>query len=344
MNRDVTVIHLLPCDGIGGVEIAANTMRRISVESIDFDVKYILSEFYDTKSRKIYNPFYFLLSSIHLIRACPDVLIVSLWRAYVVGVIVKVFKPRIRLVTFLHLAKDVHVVDRMATVAAMRVSDEVWADSLQTLGQRLDGVRHRKSRVISFVTKRITPLECKGVRDIFIYWGRINEQKNLCRALRLFKAIRSRRPAAKYIIIGPDGGALCDIQRRCTSLGLEESVHFVGSCSFEEIRRYANGASFYLQTSLVEGMAMSVVEAMQLGLVPIVTPVGEIESYARNKQNAVVVTDDDVAVADVIALLTDDHRYQGMRQEAISTWKNQPLYKDSVLDACRDMFEMEDIS
>ena len=340
----ISVIHLVPNDGVGGVEVAAKSLGSWRDKNIDFKLQYVFPFFLKPKSIFLYNPLYSLLSAIHLIRARPDVLIVSLWKAYVVGVIVKVFKPRIRLVTFLHSAKDVHVVDRMATVAAMRVSDEVWADSLQTLRQRLHGVRYEKSRVISFVTRRLTPLECKGVGDIFIYWGRINEVKNLGRALRLFKAIRSRRPAAKYIIIGPDGGALCDIQRLCASLGLEESVHFVGSCSFQEIRNYANGASFYLQTSLFEGMAMSVVEAMQLGLVPIVTPVGEIESYARNKQNAVVVTDDDVAVADVIALLTDDYRYQGMRREAISTWKNQPLYKDSVLDACSDMFEMEDIS
>ena len=44
------------------------------------------------------------------------------------------------------------------------------------------------------------------------------------------------------------------------------------------IKKLAN-ASFYLQTSKFEGFAMSVVESMMMGLVPVVTPVGEIGRY-----------------------------------------------------------------
>jgi len=337
------VIHLLPCDGVGGVEMAANTMKSLREESCHFKVEYAFPGFYDSGSRKVYNPLFLVLAARHIIKANPDVLVVSLWRSCIVALIVKALRPSVKLVTFLHSAEDVHIVDRIATVAAVKMSDEVWADSRQTLKKRLDGIQYGTGRVISFVTRRIVPLEKRKVEPVFIYWGRINQQKQLGRALRIFDAIRLKQPFARYVVIGPDGGALDEMRALCTSLGLDHSVKFVGSCSFQEIQRYASEASFYLQTSLVEGMAMSVVEAMQLGLVPIVTPVGEIEQYARHGENAVVVTDDDKVCADVLALLHDEERYQNMRQQAIDTWLNQPLYKDSVLSACRDLLGMERI-
>ena len=47
-------------------------------------------------------------------------------------------------------------------------------------------------------------------------------------------------------------------------------------------------------------MAFSVVEAMQLGLVPVVTAVGEIRAYCHNGQNAVRIETDEQAVEDVL--------------------------------------------
>jgi glycosyltransferase involved in cell wall biosynthesis len=120
-------------------------------------------------------------------------------------------------------------------------------------------------------------------------------------------------------------------------LGLGDAVQLLGGMDFSAIRLVADEASFYLQTSVLEGMAMSVVEAMQLGLVPVVTPVGEIAHYSHHGENAVVVTDDVAAVADVLALLEDDERYQAMRKQAMATWADKPLYKDSVLAACREV-------
>jgi FixJ family two-component response regulator len=64
--------------------------------------------------------------------------------------------------------------------------------------------------------------------------------------------------------------------------------------------------------------------------------VGEIAHYARHRENAIFVMDDSAAVGDVLALLIDDARYAVMRQGAVATWVNRPLYKDSMLAACRE--------
>ena len=86
---------------------------------------------------------------------------------------------------------------------------------------------------------------------------------------------------------------------------------------------------------------MSVVEAMQLGLVPVVTPVGEIGRYCRAWENAIVVQDVAEAAAEVLALLHDPHKARSMGNAAMATWRGQPLYRDAVAAACRRLISQE---
>ena len=191
--------------------------------------------------------------------------------------------------------------------------------------------------MISFVTERFPPLPVQSVRPVFVFWGRIHAQKGLDRALGIFSKVHAQQPSARFIVISPDGGDLNRIQNLVDVLGLGGAVQFMKGLDFSGIQQIARQASFYLQTSETEGMAMSVVESMQLGLVPVVSPVGEIANYARHGENAVVVTDDSAAVSDVMNLVDDDLRFQALRQRAIATWANQPIYKDSVVAACREI-------
>ena len=89
-------------------------------------------------------------------------------------------------------------------------------------------------------------------------------------------------------------------------------MSIVGPKPQEEIRAVAREASFYLQTSVDEGTAPSVVKAMQSGLVPIVTPAGEIARYCRDGENAVVIRDKETAIRAVFALLSVPDHYRAM--------------------------------
>lgn len=332
------VVHLIPYEGIGGVERAAATMRNISSEDIDFRVETIFPPSAAKSRWVIWNVWHFLRSAMSLWRTRPTVLIVSLWRAYSVGIVVKLLRPKIRLVAFLHFPHDVHGLDFFLTRFAALLACEVWADSRETLLKRLSTMPGSKGRVISFVTECITPVvDQRPVRPVFIFWGRIHPQKSLQRAVRLFASIFTFKPEARFVVIGPDGGDLATVKHLVSDLGLSRAVTFLGAMSFSTIRSESASASFYLQTSDLEGMAMSVVEAMQLGLVPVVTPVGEIAHYCLDGYNSVVVQDDLMAAAEVFAMLNNNALFQRVRANAMDTWYNKPLYKDSVIAACRDI-------
>lgn len=330
------VVHLIPYDGIGGVEAAARTMAGVRHASIDFRLRYLFPDVHCRAQRsRTFNLLQIWAVARALAAEAPDVLIVSLWRSAIAGILVRLFNPRVKLVVFLHNSVDAHRVDFLATRLAIALSHEVWSDSQASVAKRFRKPPKAKLRTISFLAHRIAPDPSpKPVAPSFAYWGRLSAQKNLARALTLFSAIRRQRPDASFLVIGPDGDEAPRIKALVQELGLSGAVRLVGPLPFAKICEQVQGACFYLQTSVYEGMAMSVVEAMQLGLVPVVTPVGEIASYCRDGGNAVLVVNDESAVVTVDRLLADPAAYGALRRQAVQEWLGKPLYRDSVLAAC----------
>lgn len=329
------VLHVIPYDGIGGVEIAAKSMGSVRQGRIDFSLNFI---FQNIECRKdVWRTFNVLkiISAARIISNFnADVIVVSLWRSSIVGLIAKLLNKEVKLITFLHSTQNEHFLDYFFTKMSMRFSDAVWVDSVGTMLTRVPLKYQARCRVISFVTCRLKPSAMAQVHPAFIFWGRLTENKGITRAINIFAGIYRLNQKAIFWIIGPDGGALAELKALRLSLGLEDAVFFMGQATHDEIVQYASSASFYLQTSEYEGMAMSVVESMQLGLVPVVTPVGEIGSYCIDGKNAVMVKADQQAVDDVMTILEDEARYKILRNNAIATWADCLLYRDSVLAAC----------
>jgi len=341
------IVHLIPYDAIGGVEIAAKSVPTGNAETLQFERQYLV-RMSDTipevgehhgpvgtanSPRAYWHAFW------RLHRHPPDLLVASLWRSALVLICLKVLRPRGQAVLFLHLAHDVHLVDKMVNKIAMQLSDAIWADSSVTLKRRVPLRLQSKGCVISFLLKPCILPESRDPAPHFIFWGRLNAQKGLERSLKLFATISKRRHDARFTIIGPDGGMEDDLQSLVSELGLGEQVMFKGPMQQDEIVCEAARASFYLQTSRDEGMAMSVVEAMQAGLVPVVTPVGEIARYCQDGQSAILVYDDVSAANAVSALLSEPERYKRISRAAAEFWQEKPLYRDDFLAAAKELIE-----
>ena len=82
---------------------------------------------------------------------------------------------------------------------------------------------------------------------------------------------------------------------------------------------------------------MSVVEAMQMGLVPVVTPAGEIRTYCVHNENAILVQEDDRAVEDILRVIESEASYPALQSAAIAQWASAKLYCESMLDASNEL-------
>ena len=327
------VIHLVPYDGTGGVETAARSMIQSSEGNLDFNIEYLFDSKF-SQSRNFFNWYLasYLRCARRVIKKKPDLIVVSLWRSCIVALIIKIFSRESKLVLFLHYPEDVHIVDKYFTKIISYLAEEVWADSNATLEKRLSQ-NIPNTQTISFVTSRMPPITSNIASKNFIFWGRLHKQKNLEKAINTFYNIYLKHPDSKFFIIGPDGGEKKNLHKVVEQYELQNAIIFLDAMPFSQISEYAKDASFYLQTSILEGMAMSVVEAMQLGLIPIVTPVGEIKNYCVHGQNSLLIEDSGLLESDLLSLFSNPDHFSKIRANAIQTWANKDIYYESFSSA-----------
>lgn len=340
------IVHLIPQDGIGGVEVAARSMAERDGLGHDFTLLLIAgptlatncSTVFASPFRSASNPLAQLRAVRLVLRIRPDVLVCSLWRSIPAALLVRLLRPRMKLAFFLHVDRAVHPLDALLTRAAIWAADEVWADSAATLAARKVA---KPSRVISFVTTRLAVADRPGIEPLpqFVTWSRINRQKGIDRSIRLIESLIAHGVAASLDIWGPDGGELRCLEALVASLKLGERVQFRGILPHAALPAEASRARYFLQLSRFEGMAIGCVEAMQLGLVPVVTAVGEMAHYVIPGENGIVIDPDrlDDAAREVAALIADPPRFFAMRQRAIDRWRSAPLYADDVCAAAIEL-------
>ena len=342
LNHKFYFFHLIPSDGYGGVENAARNFKYHKNQNFIYKVLFINNNKIQEKgilreiSRSLKN-YYSLFKDIK--KQKNVILISSLWKSSIFSLIIKIFKKDTKLILFLHNANNVHPIDNFATSLNFYFADQIWADSKATIDKRLSSLLVKRKNIskktISFLLKNLDPLPARLNSPNFIYWGRINQsQKNIFGAINFFKKVCLLNRNSKFTIIGHDDGIKDRLISLIKSLDIENNVLIYDYKNFEEIKKYAQDCSFYLQLSFFEGMAMSVAEAMQLGLVPIVTNVGEIENYCTNNFNSVIFKNEKKAIKIIDNLLTNKELYLSMRQKAIATWVNHNIYREDIIKGC----------
>jgi glycosyltransferase involved in cell wall biosynthesis len=337
-----TIIHVIPFESTGGVETAALSMRYFRGPAFDFQVRVLFpGELNGALRRKSFSPLAHIAAAHRLSVLAPDILIVSLWRAAIVGVFCKLFRPKTRLVVFLHCAKYVHFVDKWATRVAVSLAIEVWSDSRATLDATFPRYPRGRSRIISYLPRRFSSVTGATPQPVFVYWGRLARQKNLERAIKIFALVRERFREARFLVIGPDGGELDALREVVRSYCVHDEVLFLGRKAQAELAGFAREASFFLLTSDYEGMGLAVVEAMQMGLVPIVTKVGEVGVYCKNGFNSILIDYDEQAAEDIIAVIGSARIFERLRANAIDTWSDKLTYGESIAASCQRVVTCE---
>lgn len=340
------VLHVIPYDGVGGVEQAAASAEGATADGFVLRRLFVFPNVGDRRGRfATFNPFALWSAAGRVAASRPKLVIVSLWRSAIVSWLAGLRGCRAQRVLFLHNARDAHLADKITTRLTARRSAAIWADSQATISQRLPIRKGLCTRVISYLPARIVParMERPDPTPDFIFWGRLAPQKDLLAAVRFFAKLRDRLPNATLTIIGPDGGARQALVDEIARLDLGSSVELAGPLVWEDIAAKAARCSFYLQTSKYEGMALSVVEAMQVGLVPVVRPVGEIANYTEDGKSAIWLPEDEDAneacVEKVLHLISGPDCWRKIRASAVAVWKDQPLYRDDIIAAAKDVLQ-----
>jgi glycosyltransferase involved in cell wall biosynthesis len=90
--------------------------------------------------------------------------------------------------------------------------------------------------------------------------------------IRVFNNFYQINPKSKLLLLGT-GSKTKSIQKLISKLGLEQAIKTVGSVSEKKYKKYLEKSDFYLSASEVDGSSVSLLQAMALGVVPIVSDI-----------------------------------------------------------------------
>lgn len=114
-------------------------------------------------------------------------------------------------------------------------------------------------------------------------------------AINVLRKLCSSHPAARLTMAGQDMGMLQDMRRLAEVHGLGERVRFPGFLDALGKRREFESHDIFINTSRIDNMPVSLVEAAAAGLPVVTTAVGGIPYVFRDEHSALFVTDGDAA-------------------------------------------------
>jgi glycosyltransferase involved in cell wall biosynthesis len=111
---------------------------------------------------------------------------------------------------------------------------------------------------------------------------------NLETLIQSVPLVLAQIPKVKFVIAG-DGSQKYYLGDLAQSLGVLESVSFIGRIPRKELPYYLAAADVYVSTSLSDTTSVSLLEAMACGLAPVVTDVGDVRKWIKSGENGFII-------------------------------------------------------
>ncbi len=162
------------------------------------------------------------------------------------------------------------------------------------------------------------PIAPQKIEPNFLSVRKLDAQYNVFVILQIFQAIATDYPQATLTILG-DGK-----QRKMLENWAKKhqiNAHFVGKVPNSAIYDYHKQCSFLLNTSLVDNMPISLMEAMNSGLVVISGDTGGIPCLIENEKNGLLGDANDVKsmLQKTLWALQNPQKCEQIRQNARQT-------------------------
>lgn len=246
------------------------------------------------------NPLRFMVLILLIIRSKPKNIVVSLWKCVPIGLLLRLFTAS-RYICFMHNEKFFHRFDKHFTFLSIRFSDIIFADSAQTqrflredlnlTDIKIATIPHHlplktvpKQRFFKYSSNKVTK---------FVYSGRIHASKGFDETLRFLSIYNKLYGAFEYHVYGSDDGYLGKLRHDFEQKNYDKGTFvYHGVISRRKLLPELATYDIYLQTSPQEGMAISVLDAMSVGLISVVNPSGEIFNYGVENENIIYFTVD----------------------------------------------------
>ena len=224
--------------------------------------------------------------------------------------------------------------------AALKAKHIFWVSDSSYEGYYFHNLFKKKSEVLYNIIS-IDNLYSKMTLDNnnydydIVYLGRITEQKNPLRLMKICKGIVDQLPSVKIAVIGT--GDLEDVtHKEAERLELESNVTFLGFQS--NPYKVLHDSKLMIMTSLWEGTPMCVLEAMSLGVPVVSTPTDGVKIVVDNGKTGYLDETDEGLVNSCKTILTDTMLRENMSDASIKRAK-ELMYVEKYKKRIKNAYE-----
>jgi glycosyltransferase involved in cell wall biosynthesis len=115
-------------------------------------------------------------------------------------------------------------------------------------------------------------------------------------AIKVVAALSAQHPQVQLVMVGPDrDGTLSDVRRLAARMDVSSRVRFVPGVAKHEVPKYLSDADIFLNTTTVDNMPVTLLEAMACGLSVISTSAGGVPWLVQHERNGLLVDAGDEA-------------------------------------------------
>lgn len=175
------------------------------------------------------------------------------------------------------------------------------------------GVESTRIRMIynGIETQKFNPQRGQGFRDrlgipegpVVVSTRNFKPVYNVEMLIRAVPLVLEQEPQTRFMIIS-DGEQRDYLNRLVISLGISNSISFLGRVEHDELPDFLAAADIYVSTSLSDGTSLSLQEAMACELPPVVTDLPANREWLTDGENGFIVPVNDVtALAERIVYL-----------------------------------------
>ena len=125
-------------------------------------------------------------------------------------------------------------------------------------------------------------------KPTLVYAGRLTPWKGVEMLIRVVAKLKEKNPDIIFEILG-EGSEMNSLKPLVKNLKLEENVKFHGRVSEEESHKIFSRSTIFVLNTNYEGLSHAILNAMQIGVPVITTPVGGNPEIIRNGENGLLV-------------------------------------------------------
>jgi glycosyltransferase involved in cell wall biosynthesis len=143
--------------------------------------------------------------------------------------------------------------------------------------------------------------------------------------------IRESNKKVRFVILGEGSGKNRLIQL-AKDLKVEEYVEFKGELSRKDLMDCYKDSDIYISTSLSDSTSVSLLEAMVLGLIPIVTDIPGNREWIEDKKNGFLfpISDHQALAKQIIYAINEFTDWTFFKEKNISLVKKKAIWEDNM--------------